>query len=200
MLLAHIHGSKFRLVQTAELAHTVYTNGEWHASDLHLNMGDESRRRFSIVEAQLPAKLPKWADAFDDVGRMMEQLDEIKSVSFTRSYAFTFALSFLLRHKFDVRCRSICWNKPNQFAMIGWGDELKYGVKIRQDDLVFCWDRKSMKMKLVAPKNEGHRDIDPVRDQLSWQFHQTTAYELNFEDIEELSNADLAESKWRIAG
>lgn len=199
MLLTHIYTSKRTLVPIAELTHTVYGNGEWFASDLHLNTDVKSRKRFSIAESQLPAKLPKWADPFDDVGKLLKQLEEIEAISFTRAYAFTFATSFLLRHKFDLHCRSICWNHPKQFARVSWGNELKYGIMIRQDDLVFVWDRKTMKMKIVASKNEGPRDLDPVRDQLSWQFHQATAYELNFEDIEKLSNANLAESRWRIA-
>ena len=199
MMLVHLHCADCRRVQLAGLKHTVYTNGDWHVSDIHFDVAPKTRARFTISKDSLNNTF-KWPGIIDEISQIENALSGNDAILHQPEYYFAIASSFLLRFSSDIRCRTVCWTGERRYAMIGWGNDRKYGIKIRHDDHVFNWNKETMRMEIVAPKDVGSRKIDPVRDMLAWQFHQATAYELNPDDILNLSTADLSESKWKIAG
>ena len=195
MLLVHIHQLNCQRVELPGLEHTVYTNGEWFLSGIHSNAAPETRCRFGVSEESLPEpiELPESVRQVTDIENALSKNAEIP---FRREYQFAITCSFLLRLHCEVSCCTICWTAANRFATISWGDNKRFGIKIRHDGLVFAWNHT----ETVAPKNVGKRKLDPVRDLLPWQFQQATTYEMNPEDIATLSTADLKDTKWKIAG
>lgn len=201
MLLCHIHSANCPTVADELLSHTVYTNGLWHLSDLFPSNAPSSRRRFSVKGSAALPNAPKLTDTLREINLATEQLEHLDVIPFQSEYRFAIDASALIRFKSEVRCRSVCWAEPNQFAMIGWGNKNNFGIKIRHNESVYQWSSASRLWEAVLFENprQEHRVHGSVYNSLAWQFHQKTHYELSPRDVEELSNSNLANTDWKVA-
>ena len=201
MLLVHLHHRQPHAIDVPGLHHVIYGNSRFFVSDLFPVEFASSRHRFSFNGSELPERLASWAEDLDDVVTLTSQLRQIELTSPANVLTFAIAAAFLIKQKSNAFCRTVCWKNPNEFATVGWTGKSTFIIKIRQNDQVYKID--SRKRSLGATANfdvVASPTVDPHRDNLAWQFNQSTYFELGFEDIEGLVKADPADTDWKVVG